>query len=394
MAESKSSSLPSTDSFEMPKTCQAVYLTGTSDINKLLVRERTLPPLTPKSLLVEIKACGFNFKEMMERMGMPGTASGNSKPPYVMGFEASGIIRVIGSEVKDPPYKVGTRVCVVGSELWSKFAIVEPKAVIPIPDSMSFEEAAAFPVVYLTAYLMLFQQANLQPGMSVLVHMVAGGVGTAAVQLCKTVPDVTIIGTCSPGKHERMKKMGVDYLIDYRTQDYAVEVRKIAPNGVDIVLDPLGGPDFKKGYDLLNHMGHIVSFGFANAVTGDQKSYFTMVKSWLQWKNVNSMNMMQENKTVSGFHLGYLARGRMDKVVKATEKLLHLYHEEKIQPLIDSVYSFSQIGDGVRRMHGRLNIGKIVFVPELTSATDGNDEGTPDVSKWQDPDTESPKSAL
>ena len=370
-------------SSSIPKTCPAIFLTGTSSVNKLVVQARTLPELPPNKILVQIKACGLNFKELMERMGIPGSATTRSKLPYVMGIEGAGVVLKLGSEVKTESIKVGTRVCVVGSEVWSNYTILDPKFSFPIPDSMPFEEAAAFPVVYLTAYMMLFQQAHLQPGMSVLVHMVAGGVGTAAVQLCRTVPDVTIFGTCSAAKHERMKELGVDHLIDYRTQDYAQELKRISPRGVDIILEPLGGPDFKKSYDLLDQMGHIISFGFANAVTGDQRSYFTLMKNWLQWKNVNTLNMMSENRTVSGFHLLYVSLARIDKVMVAVKHLNDLYMTGKIKPLIDSVHGFSQIGTAVVRMNSRQNIGKVVIVPEEGVAeTQGNDEGTPNVANW------------
>ena len=379
----------------IPKTCPAIFLTGTSSVNKLVVQERTLPELPPNKILVQMKACGLNFKELMERMGIPGSANTKAKLPYVMGFEGAGVVLKLGTEVKAENIKVGTRVCVVGNELWSHYAISDPKFSFPIPDSMTWEEAAAFPVVYLTAYMMLFQQAHLQPGMSVLIHMVAGGVGTAAVQLCRTVPDVTIFGTCSASKHERMKELGVDHLIDYRTQDYAQEVKRISPRGLDIILDPLGGPDFKKCYDLLDQMGHIISFGFANAVTGDQRSYYTLMKNWLQWKNVNTLNMMSENRTVSGFHLLYVSLARMDKVLAAVKHLNDLYLTGKIKPLIDSVHGFSQIGTAVVRMNSRQNIGKIILVPEEAAVkAEGNDEGTPNVANWANLEEATPTKSM
>ena len=374
----------SSNSYDVPKTCPAIFLTGTSSVNKLVVQERTVPDLPPNMLMVEIKACGLNFKELMERMGIPGTSASKSKPPYVMGLEGAGVIVGVGSEVTADHLRVGTRVSCVGTQIWSKYTLVQPAACIPMVDNMSFEEAAAFPIVYLSAYFMLFQQANLQPGMSVLIHMVAGGLGTAAVQLCRTVPDVTIFGTCSGSKHERMKEMGVDHLIDYRTQDYAQEVMRISPKGVDIILEPLGGPDFKKSYDLLGQLGHIISFGFANAVQGDKLSYLTMAKNWLQWKNVNSMNMMQENRTVSGFFLQTVFQSKMDRVMAAVKHLHAFYRDGKIKPLIDSVHGFSQIGTAITRMNSRQNIGKVILVPE-SACKGGNDEGTSDVSKWENP---------
>lgn len=370
--------------------CRAVYLTGVSDINKLVVQDRDVPEITPKQCQIEIKACGINFKELMERMGIPGTAQGSSKTPYVMGFEAAGVITKIGSEVTRSDIQIGSKVCCLGNQLWSEIAVCDANALFPMPEEISFEESAALPVVYLTAYMMLFNQGNLHSGMTVLIHMVAGGVGTAAVQLCKTVDNVTIIGTCSGSKHEKMKAMGVDHLIDYRTQDYAPEVKRLYPNGIDLILDPLGGQDFAKGYELLSPLGHIISFGFANAVSGEKKSYIHMFKNWMQWKNLNTMQMMTHNKTVSGFHLGYLMDAKsIQKVLAAKDCIVKLYLEGKIKPIIDSVYGFDQIGDAIRRMHSRQNIGKVVIVPKLVgrdNSGDGADEGTLNVSTLINPE--------
>uniref|UniRef100_H3CKB9 Alcohol dehydrogenase-like C-terminal domain-containing protein n=1 Tax=Tetraodon nigroviridis TaxID=99883 RepID=H3CKB9_TETNG len=91
--------------------------------------------------------------------------------------------------------------------------------------------------------------------------MTAGGVGIAATQLCQTVPDVTIFGTASASKHETIAQGGVTHPVDYRTRDYVEEIRKISPNGVDIVLDPLGGLDTQKGFSLLKPLGTLIIFG-------------------------------------------------------------------------------------------------------------------------------------
>jgi NADPH:quinone reductase-like Zn-dependent oxidoreductase len=231
-----------------------------------------------------------------------------------------------------------------------------------MPDGMTFEEAAAIPANYITAYHMLFEFGNLRKGQSVLVHMAAGGVGTAATQLCKTVTDVTVFGTASASKHDTIRKLGVDYPIDYRTQDYVSEVHKVSPEGVDIVLDPLNGADSVKGFQLLKPFGKIIHFGAANVMTGQHRSYWSMIKTYLRTKNYNPLTMINTNRSVSGYHLGHLI-DHPQLILSAAESILDLYQQGKIKPQIDSVWAFDDVGKAMARMHERQNVGKVILVP-------------------------------
>src|SRR5205823_12826394 len=138
--------------------------------------------------------------------------------------------------------------------------------VFPMPERMSFEEAAAIPVNYLTAVLMLRHFGNVQAGDRVLVHAAAGGVGMAAIQLCR-IAGAEVIGTASAAKHAVLRQAGVVHAIDYRTQDFAAEVRRVTGGrGVDIVLGATGA--FRKSYRCLGPLGRLVCFGLAGAATG------------------------------------------------------------------------------------------------------------------------------
>ncbi|KAH0626981.1 hypothetical protein JD844_002329, partial [Phrynosoma platyrhinos] len=273
----------------------------------------------------------------------------------------------LGSISLDCPfllYQVGDKVMVMAKfGLWQEIVTVPANKTFPIPEGMSFEEAAAFLINYITAYMVLFDFGNLQPNQSVLIHMAAGGVGTAAVQLCKTVENVTVFGTASASKHEGLKENGVTHPIDYRTADYVAEVRKISPRGVDIVMDPLGGSDTTKGFNLLKPMGKIITYGVANVLTGQKKSLMAMAKTWWNQFSINTLQLLPSNKAVCGYHLGYMD-DEVELLNGVVTKLIALYNQGKIKPKVDSVWSFEQVVDAMKQMHEKKNVGKVVLVPE------------------------------
>ncbi|XP_030611411.1 synaptic vesicle membrane protein VAT-1 homolog [Archocentrus centrarchus] len=345
---------------EKPLSCRALVLTGHGGYDKVKLQVKTLakPKLKAGEVLVRVKACGLNFAELLGRQGLYELLPA---PPVTMGMEGSGVIEAVGEDVKDR--KVGDRViALTRSGMWQEVVVVPADRTVPMPEEMSFEEGAALTINYMTAYMMLFEMANLRPGKSVLIHMAAGGVGIAATQLCQTVQDVTVFGTASASKHETITQGGVTHPIDYRTRDYVEEIRKISPKGVDIVLDPLGGSDTQKGFGLLKPLGMIIVFGAANCVTGQRKNLLAMAKTWYNQLSLNTMKLMQANKAVSGFHLGYITDEQL--LDRTMSKLLELYKQGKIKPCIDSCYHFEDVTEAMKRMHERQNIGKVILLPE------------------------------
>ncbi|XP_078134948.1 synaptic vesicle membrane protein VAT-1 homolog [Sander vitreus] len=357
-APQESGSSPAAE--EKPLSFRSLVLTGYGgyDKVKLQVKTQKQPQLEAGEVLVHVKACGLNFAELLGRQGLYELLPA---PPVTMGMEGSGVIEAVGEDVKDR--KVGDRVIVLSrSGMWQEVVVVSANLTFPMPEQMSFEEGAAIPVNYLTAYMMLFEMANVRPGKSVLIHMAAGGVGFAVTQLCQTVPDVTVFGTASAPKHETIAQGGVTHPIDYRTKDYVEEIRKISPKGVDIVLDPLGGSDTQKGFSLLKPLGTLIVFGAANCVTGQKKNLLAMAKTWYNQLSLTTLKLMQSNKAVCGFHLGYITDEQL--ISRIMFKLLELYGQGKIKPRIDSCYHFEEVTNAFRRMHERQNIGKVILLPE------------------------------
>ncbi|XP_034450474.1 synaptic vesicle membrane protein VAT-1 homolog [Hippoglossus hippoglossus] len=339
---------------------RALVLTGYGGYDKVKLQvKKGKPVLKAGEVLVRVKACGLNFADLMARQGLYDRLP---SPPVTPGMECSGVVEAVGEEVTER--KVGDKVMVLSRfGLWQEVAAVPASHTFLIPEGMSFEEAAALPVNFITAYMMLFDFGNLRPNQSVLIHAAAGGVGIAATQLCKTVKDVTVFGTASASKHETIGEGGVTHPIDYRTKDYVEEVRKISPKGLDIILDPLGGSDTHKAYNLLKPMGKLITYGAANMLAGQKKNLLAVAKNWYHQFSIHTLSLIQGNKSVCGFHLGYLD-GETELITEAMNTILDLYKQGKVKPRIDSTWHLEQVGDAMRKMQERNNIGKVILSTE------------------------------
>jgi NADPH:quinone reductase-like Zn-dependent oxidoreductase len=338
---------------------RAIWITRHGGPEVLEVREG--PDCTPRAgeVRVRVKAAGLNFAEVMARMGLYPVAP---KPPCVVGYEASGVVDALGEGVSG--LEVGARVVALTRFGGHAEAICVPAAqVLPMPEGMSFEEGAALPVNYLTAYHMLFRVAHVRPRESVLIHMAAGGVGLAVLQICRTVEGVVTFGTASSSKHDVLRENGCTHPIDYHSVDYAEEIRRITSGkGVDIVLDPLGGKDWKKGYDLLRPVGRLVAFGFSNMASGETRSVLNMARQILSVPVFTPMGLMDKNRSIAGVNVGGFW-DEMDILREELVDLLRLYREGKIKPHVGETFPFARAADAHRAITERRNVGKVVLVP-------------------------------
>jgi NADPH:quinone reductase-like Zn-dependent oxidoreductase len=285
---------------------------------------------------------GLNFQDLMVRQG---AIDSPPKCPFILGFECAGEIEQVGEGVEG--FSVGDQVVALPEyRAWAELVAVPAKYVFKLPKDVSHLDAATITMNYTVAYILLFELAGLSKGKSILVHSVGGGVGQAVVQLAKTVPDVTIFGICSKGKHEALKnaQSPVDHLLE-RGSDYSSEIRKISPDGVDIVLDCLCGEECNKGYSLLKPMGRYILYGSSNVVTGETKSFFSAARSWWQVDKVSPLKLFDENRTLSGFNLRRLLfqQGGTEFVEKAVQKVFSLLQEKKIKPLLDSTWALEDV---------------------------------------------------
>lgn len=336
---------------------RALYTSRHGGPEVLEVRESPTPKPQRGEILVAVQRAGLNFADISARMGLYPEAP---KPPMVVGYEWAGTVEALGEGVNGPP--VGARV--FGFKRFgghSSHVCVPESQVMLMPAKMSFDEAAAIPVVYLTAFHMLFYVGHLRPHDKLLIHAAAGGVGLAVIQLAQLGEGVEIFGTASAKKHELLRSLGVAHCIDYGTQDFEEEIRRITNGrGVNMALDAVGGKNWTKSFNSLSRSGHLICFGWSAMADGETRDVFHVAAELVKMRWWNGLNLMKENKTISGVNMGGLwdevglLRSHMMTLVK-------LYSEGKIKPHVDQVFPISKGADAHRYMQERRNVGKVVL---------------------------------
>jgi NADPH:quinone reductase-like Zn-dependent oxidoreductase len=327
----------------------------------LEVQELPDPPPKAGEVRIKVRAAGLNFAEVSARQGIYPDAP---KTPCVVGYEVAGTIDALGE---------GATGFAVGDRVWAlcKFGghatlVCTPAGMARrMPDALDFEHAAAVPVVYATALLLVSDYGHLQPGERVLIHMAAGGVGLAAIELCRRVPGVTLFGTASAGKHAFLKERGLDHPIDYRTQDYEAEVMRLTGGkGVHLVLDAMGGRNWKKNYRLLSPLGRLMVFGMSAGSRAGSRSLLLLISQALQSPRWTPLGLMDKNKAVMGLNLGHLFT-ETDRIAHGLDQIGKLLAEGAIKPTVDRVFPFSQAAAAHERIESRSNVGKVVLVPDV-----------------------------
>ena len=342
---------------------RAVVLTGTGGPEVLEVQERPDPPVGPGQVRIAVRAAGINFADTMARVGLYPDAP---KAPCVLGYEVAGEIETLGEGVGD--LQVGQRV-MAGTRFGGQAELVTVAAdqVLPLPEKLSFEQGAAFPVNYGTAYAALILMGGLRQGDRVLIHAAAGGVGIAATQLARNV-DAEIFGTASAAKHDAIRAQGVTHAIDYRNDDFEAEVMRItAGEGVDLIIDALGPASFRKDYRLLRSGGRMVMFGLSEASKSGSRSVPAALRSLLAmplatmpwWK---SLSMMNENKGVFGLNMlsWWDREGNLDRL---TAPLLAGLEAGTIEPVVAEAFPFDKAGEAHEFIAQRRNVGKVMLFP-------------------------------
>jgi NADPH:quinone reductase-like Zn-dependent oxidoreductase len=318
----------------------------------LQVRERPDQPLGSGEARIEVAAAGINFADVMARMGIYPDAP---KPPCVVGYEVAGTILEVGEGVEE--LSPGQRV--LGSTKFGGYAsqVVVPAAdVVPLPERLSFEQGAAIPVNYGTAWAGLIGYGNIQPGERVLIHSAGGGVGIAATQLAKKL-GAEVYGTASPGKHARIVELGVEHPLDYTKPGWERGLPKF-----DLIMDAIGGKSLRRSYSMVRAGGRVVAFGVSAAVSGEKRNLVAGLGAILRMPRFNLVKQISESKAVIGLNMYSLWTDR-GTLAPWIGPLRELMDEGTIQPVVAGAFSFEQAGDAQRMITERRNVGKVVLTP-------------------------------
>ena len=337
---------------------RAIVTTSNGNVSVMKVEERPDPQPKTGQVLVRVKAAGLNFADILARQGL--YPDGPPKP-CVMGYEASGIIEAAGVDVDRS--LIGKAVIAMtrfGGQ--AELVAVSRAQVFEKPDTLTFEQAAAIPVNYLTAWALLVAMGGLKKDEAVLIHNAGGGVGLAALDIAKQIGAKTF-GTASTGKHEFLRARGLDHAIDYRTQDWLPVLKDLTNGrGVELVIDPLGGPSWKKSYQALRTTGRMGVFGMSVASASGIKGKIRALKAILSMPRFNPIGLMNRNKGVFGLNLGHMW-GEGEKVAAWTSEIMRGVAAGWIRPHVDRAFPFGQIADAHTYIESRKNIGKVVLVP-------------------------------
>ena len=331
---------------------KAVVITEHGPPEVLRVEERPDPVPGPGEVAVDVAASGVNFADTMARVGLYPDAP---KPPVVVGYEVAGVVSGVGEGVEG--LSEGARV-MAGTRFggYAERVVARVSDVAPLPERLSFEQGAAVPVNYLTAYLGLMRFGSLQEGERVLIHAAAGGVGIAATQIAKH-HGAEVYGTASPGKHDAIRGFGVDHPLDYTRKGWEKGVPK-----VDVVMDAVGGRSFRTSYELLRPGGRLVCFGASSVMSGEKRDLVTAARAAVRMPRFNLIKQMSQSKSVIGLNMLTLwdEYGSLEPYMQAIEGLMD---DGTIDPVVAEAFPFARAPEAHRFIAERRNVGKVVLTP-------------------------------
>jgi len=332
---------------------RAVVLTGHGGPEVLQVQERPAPD-RPRGgqALVDVRAAGINFADTMARVGLYPDAP---KAPCVVGYEVAGTVAAVGPGVDG--VSEGDRV-MAGTRFggYSEQVLVNASDAIALPDRLTFEQGAAIPVNYATAWAGLVRYGSLRAGERVLIHAAAGGVGIAAIQIAKH-EGAEVWGTASASKHDTIRALGCDHTLDYRSSGWERDLPSF-----DVVMDAIGGRSFRTSYDLLRPGGRLVCFGASAVTSGEKRNLLTAARTVIRMPRFNLVKQMSQSKAVIGLNMLRLwdDAKTLDPWI---EPLRALMDDGTIAPVVAEAFPFDRAPDAHRMLAERRNVGKVVLVP-------------------------------
>ena len=323
---------------------RAIVVDRWMEPGELRVGEAPEPEIRPGTLGVDVAAAGVNFFDILLVRGRYQV-----KPPFpfIPGAELAGVVREVGLEVEG--FAVGDRIfAAVPMGAFAERAVVPAGIARRMPDGMSFEEGAAFPIVYPTSYAALVLRAKLEAGETLLVHAAAGGVGIAAVQIGKALGARVIATAGGPEKCEVARRAGADVAIDYSAEDFVEAVAKETQGrGADVIYESVGGDVFDRSLKCIAWNGRLLVIGFAGGRIPEVKANRILLK----------------NISVVGLHWGAYASREPERIPEIFDALFALYARGAIPPVIFGRYPLERVPEALEALGARQTHGKVIVTP-------------------------------
>ncbi|MBS4176886.1 NAD(P)H-quinone oxidoreductase [Lederbergia citrea] len=321
---------------------KAITVKQPGGADQLQITEHAKPDPKDGELLIKVKASAVNRTDIINRENSMGYLDNP-----ILGIEVAGTVEKVGAGVE---IEVGTHVMgLVNGGGYAEYAVMPADRAMVIPEHLSFEEAAAIPEVFLTAYQTLFWIGQLRANETVLIHAGGSGVGTAAIQLAKEIGQANVITTAgSEEKLDFCRSLRADICINYKEQNFDEEILNITKNqGVDLILDFIGSSYWSKNLSSIKVDGRWVLIGILGGANIE---------------NVNLMDLLSKRIQLTGTLL--TPRSDEYKAALTTEfsaKTLDLFANNKLRPIVDQVFPFNQIQQAHEHMENNKNIGKIIL---------------------------------
>jgi len=323
---------------------RAVVLNGYEGAKSLRIVDVDKPQPAPSEILIQVKAAGINFAELEL---IEGRYQVPKEVPFIMGFEAAGIVIEAGHKVKS--LKPGDRVTsIVSSGGYAEYTIADESAAIPIPDGLSFAEASTIPIQGLSAYALLKYAAKLQLGESILIQSAAGGVGLYLTQLAKLMGSPCVVGLGSTNeKVQLLKRLGADVAVNYSNEGWADQVREATGGkGIEVVLEQASGEVSDECFKLIAPFGRVVMFGAKN------------VHDTLPPEKVRQL--IFKNQSITGFNFPSL---QPSQIAGCVRPLLELIRSGQVKLFAQHSFALADVGKAYEAMSSRRTMGKIVLIP-------------------------------
>lgn len=327
----------------MSTSMRAVVVDEPGGPEQLRLAERPQPLPAPDELLVRVRATALNRADLMQREGRYPPPEG---APDILGLEMAGTVEAQGSACVG--WNRGDRVCaLLPGGGYAEYVTVPHEMAMPIPPSLSFEEAAAIPEVFLTAFQALYWHADVEAARDVLVHAGASGVGTAAIQIARHA-EARVYVTASAPKHARCLELGAAAAIDYRNEDFAERIAALTEGrGVDLILDFIGAPYFEQNISSLARDGDLVLLSLLGGHRLDEVSLAPLFR-----KRARITASTLRSRT---------PQYKVDLTRDFAARLLPLFEDGTLQPVLDSTYDWTEVQAAHQRMGNNENAGKIIL---------------------------------